>query len=1112
MSSNEALAQETSTRLSTQFHVCVPGGSLQTLDSESRWVLIHGILQAYDSSWKLPDWPVIIGGQKSNESLLPWTANTMGKAGPPKNDDWLSRKKDMAEIKRWITLLNVGHLLPKKFEFEDDMKFVHFVGTLMDKIAATLGTTKLMANVRFIVKKQARSNALQICGKPDRDHLNRISTNSVAKSEDESTDPTEKENIVPVVAKSATSEDEDNIIPSGIQLPRTPMVRSTSFQSELSEEEEAPLALEEESLNEKTNDRSNEKESPKNLIPTGREVPGTPYVNPYRPIQDKDLGSSDEKEEEEKKPTRVLDQTFDANIDGPTRDSENGSGSQDEEMLAPPGAQMLDQTFDVVEGKPKLATKEDSKTAGSKDAKTTKSRKKPLKGQEKKAVVIPQMKTPLIDTKEDHVDSPFFKHDANPSFEPVVETKSEKIPNEEVKSVVSNSDLKDSEPETKAKKGRKAKPKDEKQALEEDEPVDAGDEVAKTVPKAKRKTNIDTVSAQEAAGRMLELASRKRDPKPSSATTTEKPQQEAKGQRKAKATSEAKSAKIGQELDEGEEEIEPSKVEGAKKGRKPRATKAVEDETVEKGNKPVKAKGKSAPKKDVSEEIEEEEAAHVEPEKVKKGRKPKIAEDESTTQSESEAKPAPKARKNAKTKTKPVPEPEEPESTKAIEPKKRASKRGQKVVEVEEQLPEEVKTKKKAKANKAPITVIESMDEEVPTEEEVEEPAPPKKGRNPRSKAKAQEKSAPVTEKQTSKASEDKTSEEPAPGDKPLPKTEKGRKSRAKKAQNEQSNKILTTETEEAMETDLEKHEENQKQPKGRKGRVAEDPVEISHQPEEKVTKGRKAKALPTKSANNEPIEKPKRGSKKTESKEQVEIVSNPADTQGEDKEVSTKEKPGAKRVTKAKIAKDLETADKEIKSKEPPKKTAKKRRASSLNTTETREHLKLALLKAKEAEDALNNVDSSPSKVKIARKKGASKKQTQDKSELSKSDAVSGQAINKEESREQKLELLDGLFDRKKQKGTNKSNDKDINIEAPKAKLANKKKLAKSTNPDNTVQESLDEMAVPSSASMNVSDGICSTSKPEKGPSPPKKAKKSDQKAELPPPTKATRKYSKKK
>lgn len=170
MSSNEALAQETSTRLSTQFHVCVPGGSLQTLDSESRWVLIHGILQAYDSSWKLPDWPVIIGGQKSNESLLPWTANTMGKAGPPKNDDWLSRKKDMAEIKRfdcgysrpldscgvrilvvtfrWITLLNVGHLLPKKFEFEDDMKFIHFVGTLMDKIAATLGTTKLMANVR----------------------------------------------------------------------------------------------------------------------------------------------------------------------------------------------------------------------------------------------------------------------------------------------------------------------------------------------------------------------------------------------------------------------------------------------------------------------------------------------------------------------------------------------------------------------------------------------------------------------------------------------------------------------------------------------------------------------------------------------------------------------------------------------------------------------------------------------------------------------------------------------------------------------------------------------------------------------------------------------------
>eukprot|EP00094_Tigriopus_californicus_P010953 TCALIF_10567-PA protein Name:"Protein of unknown function" AED:0.12 eAED:0.13 QI:0/0.33/0.42/0.85/1/1/7/182/1054 len=1027
MGSSEALSRETSTRLSTLFHVGVPGGSLLSLDAQSRWVLIHGILQAYDSSWKLPDWPVIVGHKSES---LPWPTSVVpdGPNGNPK-DDWLSRKKDMAEIKRWITLLNVGHLLPKKFEFEDDMKFIHFVGTLMDKIGATLGTTKLMANVRVIVKKQARSNALQIGGKTNRDHLNRISTNSVVKSEDES-DPLDKENVVPV-ANSVTSEDEDNddplanIIPSGLQLPRTPMVRSTSFQSELSEEEtedEKPLVLEEESMNEKCDDRANEKESPKNLIPTGKEIPRTPYVNPYRPMPDEDEVST---EDEKIIPAHAFNETFDAKADEIVRAADDDNLTELDEKLNVPVTQcpsdgLLDQTFDVVEGKPKLATKDDSKTAVSKQVKPTKSRKKPSKVQVKKP---DHLKVPTTDTNngDEQTDSPFFKHDGKPCVKSAPEVKSANV-----------------EPGTNATSEKAAEmpltklPRESKRKGKGAPSQDNVDGVSNPVTEtSEEKTDIDTDKGEAKKGRRLRV------PKPAV-----------------------------NEQEENAKSVKPTKKE-----------------------------------KEALMKVETNEPSKVEPENVKKGRKPKtvpavVETEEPIEPLEPGSKSAPKAKRDTKKTVKTSLESEEPEVIKEIDTKKRGIKRGQKSAQDEESEVIETKKKTRSMKNKGKATeepaalVVECMDDEDPVEEKEDEPVPTKKGRNPRAKAQTKDNISPKVKKQLSKKVKDKATKDLDTEqcyDLSEPKVEKLRKTRGKKTQSTQKEEVAENpkfasddepqeEKEEAMDADLEEDQNMKikpKEKKGRKGKVetAQSQDEAGQLVEEKMSKRRKVKAKPSDHIESKVVEKPNRGSKKAHPEKAVECSPNLVEDNEDEKEVSFKEKPSTKRGARTKIMKPQEKS--EDKGTGPvPKKAAKKRRASSLNSTQTREHLKLALLKAKEAEDALNNGGPSPPKVKMTRKKGTAKTsssapisdQSSDKGGgLSKTGAVSGQAI-KEESREQKLELLDRLFDRKKQKGVGKTNNKDVNLEEPTTKLGNTKKSAKSANPDNTIQESLDELAeVPS-------------------------------------------------
>ncbi|XP_059082763.1 transcriptional regulator ATRX-like [Tigriopus californicus] len=1164
MGSSEALSRETSTRLSTLFHVGVPGGSLLSLDAQSRWVLIHGILQAYDSSWKLPDWPVIVGHKSES---LPWPTSVVpdGPNGNPK-DDWLSRKKDMAEIKRWITLLNVGHLLPKKFEFEDDMKFIHFVGTLMDKIGATLGTTKLMANVRVIVKKQARSNALQIGGKTNRDHLNRISTNSVVKSEDES-DPLDKENVVPV-ANSVTSEDEDNddplanIIPSGLQLPRTPMVRSTSFQSELSEEEtedEKPLVLEEESMNEKCDDRANEKESPKNLIPTGKEIPRTPYVNPYRPMPDEDEVST---EDEKIIPAHAFNETFDAKADEIVRAADDDNLTELDEKLNVPVTQcpsdgLLDQTFDVVEGKPKLATKDDSKTAVSKQVKPTKSRKKPSKVQVKKP---DHLKVPTTDTNngDEQTDSPFFKHDGKPCVKSAPEVKSANVEpgTNVIKEVIAVNatdvvaDAKDIEPEQKSKKGRKAKSAIEGDIANGQDEKETIDSVDKLVPKAKRTAKIKAISGRAIAAKTTELQNEDQDAKATSEKAAEMPLTKLPRESKRKgkgAPSQDNVDGVSNPVTETSEEktdIDTDKGE-AKKGRRLRVPKPAVNEQEEnaKSVKPTKKEKEALMK------VETNEPSKVEPENVKKGRKPKtvpavVETEEPIEPLEPGSKSAPKAKRDTKKTVKTSLESEEPEVIKEIDTKKRGIKRGQKSAQDEESEVIETKKKTRSMKNKGKATeepaalVVECMDDEDPVEEKEDEPVPTKKGRNPRAKAQTKDNISPKVKKQLSKKVKDKATKDLDTEqcyDLSEPKVEKLRKTRGKKTQSTQKEEVAENpkfasddepqeEKEEAMDADLEEDQNMKikpKEKKGRKGKVetAQSQDEAGQLVEEKMSKRRKVKAKPSDHIESKVVEKPNRGSKKAHPEKAVECSPNLVEDNEDEKEVSFKEKPSTKRGARTKIMKPQEKS--EDKGTGPvPKKAAKKRRASSLNSTQTREHLKLALLKAKEAEDALNNGGPSPPKVKMTRKKGTAKTsssapisdQSSDKGGgLSKTGAVSGQAI-KEESREQKLELLDRLFDRKKQKGVGKTNNKDVNLEEPTTKLGNTKKSAKSANPDNTIQESLDELVVPSSASMDVNDGLCSTSKVEKGRKASKKIKKSDQEAEVPSPTKTARKHSKKK
>ena len=99
----------------------------------------------YDDSWQVESFPSLIGSNhfsnikagthlENNEAPADATEANTEPVGYKPN------KKDISELKRYLTLMGVGYLIPTGTKIQDPKKFTHLCSTIMDKIETRHGT------------------------------------------------------------------------------------------------------------------------------------------------------------------------------------------------------------------------------------------------------------------------------------------------------------------------------------------------------------------------------------------------------------------------------------------------------------------------------------------------------------------------------------------------------------------------------------------------------------------------------------------------------------------------------------------------------------------------------------------------------------------------------------------------------------------------------------------------------------------------------------------------------------------------------------------------------------------------------------------------------------
>ena len=119
-------------------------GHLVIHNSQCFVLISASLLHVYDDSWQVDSFPSLIGSNhfsninskasiENNEA--PAAVVTEANAEPVA---YKPNKKDITELKRYLTLMGVGYLIPGGTKIQDPKKFTHLCSTIMDKIGNSL--------------------------------------------------------------------------------------------------------------------------------------------------------------------------------------------------------------------------------------------------------------------------------------------------------------------------------------------------------------------------------------------------------------------------------------------------------------------------------------------------------------------------------------------------------------------------------------------------------------------------------------------------------------------------------------------------------------------------------------------------------------------------------------------------------------------------------------------------------------------------------------------------------------------------------------------------------------------------------------------------------------
>ena len=110
------------------------------------------LLHVYDSSWQVESFPSLIGSNHFSNISKGNHLEHNEQAPASTTETYKPNKKDITELKRYITLMGVGYLLPGGTKLQDPKKFTHLCSTIMDKIETRHGSKlKPMVSVLLYV-------------------------------------------------------------------------------------------------------------------------------------------------------------------------------------------------------------------------------------------------------------------------------------------------------------------------------------------------------------------------------------------------------------------------------------------------------------------------------------------------------------------------------------------------------------------------------------------------------------------------------------------------------------------------------------------------------------------------------------------------------------------------------------------------------------------------------------------------------------------------------------------------------------------------------------------------------------------------------------------------
>ena len=127
-------------------------GHLVIHNSQCFVLISASLLHVYDDSWQVESFPTLIGSNhfsninskasiENNEA--PAAVVTEANAEPVA---YKPNKKDITELKRYLTLMGVGYLIPGSTKIQDPKKFTHLCSTIMDKI----GKFQLLRHLQIV--------------------------------------------------------------------------------------------------------------------------------------------------------------------------------------------------------------------------------------------------------------------------------------------------------------------------------------------------------------------------------------------------------------------------------------------------------------------------------------------------------------------------------------------------------------------------------------------------------------------------------------------------------------------------------------------------------------------------------------------------------------------------------------------------------------------------------------------------------------------------------------------------------------------------------------------------------------------------------------------------